>query len=854
MKKSLTLHLIANAHLDPVWQWDWREGLNEGLTTVQTMVDLLHEDPELTFIRGESLIYEHVERYAPATFMRMQSLIEAGRWDVVGGTYLQCDTNLTGTETIIREFLRGQTFFLARFGRMPEVAWFADSFGHSAGLPEILATCGIKAFAFTRPQPHLLPIAKPAFWWEGPSGARVMCYRPVTGGYCNDRTDTATLLDRTVEKAAGQGLANVGFFYGLGNHGGGSTRRQIADIRNWAAQHPAIEVVHSGLHRLFAALFREVAAAGENLLPTHKTEMNFCLRGCYVSMAKLKFPYRRMEAEAARTEALVTAVGALLERPPEGKLTCWDDVCFNAFHDILPGSSTERACDEQIAWLGRAQHEAQRAQLHALNSLAEQVDTRVREVAWDKPCAVPVLVWNPHPYPFAGHAEIEVALDYRPLWEYRNRVDELPLRVLAGNGRPLPFQVVPTEAEFMSNTPWRQRAVVPLKLPPLGWQLLEMGVVDGTRRPTVKSEVATTQNRITNGIYSVSVASGRSGIAVRRKGINVFAGGLRVITVADPWGSWGGMGEQPASLDLSTVLETWTVKDFACIEHGPERAALWVCMAGKRSRLELTFMLYRGRDAVDVTARVFWNERYTRLKLVMPAGDQAEFEVPGGTVRRGPLGEVPGGRWVRVTGQRGSFGFASDALYGFDCKAGALRASIVRSTGYTKADDATQRNLPWRPLGDAGELRFRFLLCPGDAKLPILARELEQPVLAQTVLPGPGELPRSGSVLELHPANLQLLALKPAHEGEGYVLRVQETRGRTARPSLTWLGRRIELDTVAARKIATWRLTRTAKGWQARRIAAIEVETKTRSGDRPWPHVTRDGPLATPCDEDRRRC
>lgn len=431
----MKIHLIPNAHLDPVWQWDWREGLNEGLATVRTMVNLMEDDPELTFIRGESIIYEHVEKYDPDTFKRMHRLIEAGRWDVVGGTYLQSDTNMPGTETMARLFLRGQEYFRSRFGRCPEVAWFADSFGHSAGLPEIFTECGIKAFAFTRPGAGQLSLSKPAFWWEGPGGARLMCYRAPGMWYGLERHGAAERLTRTVDLASGQGLDNVGVYIGLGNHGGGTTRRQIAEIRQWAAAHPEVEVIHSGLHRLFDALSKEVAAKGDDFLPTHSSEMNFCMRGCYVSMAKLKFPYRRMEAEVPAAECLETVISAKVQRTPKPMDSCWADLCFNSFHDILPGSSTERAYDDQIAWLGRTKLEAQRVTLDAVNALAARMDTQVQQVPEDKPCAVPVLVWNPHPVPLRTHVEVEVALDYRPLWNYQGRADEVPVRVLGAIGR-----------------------------------------------------------------------------------------------------------------------------------------------------------------------------------------------------------------------------------------------------------------------------------------------------------------------------------------------------------------------------------------------------------------------------------
>ena len=98
MKK--TFHLIANAHLDPVWLWDWREGLNEGIITSRTILDLMDEIDDLTCIRGEAVVYQHIEKYDPKTFARIKKYVAEGRWDIVGGTHVQPDMNLTGTETM----------------------------------------------------------------------------------------------------------------------------------------------------------------------------------------------------------------------------------------------------------------------------------------------------------------------------------------------------------------------------------------------------------------------------------------------------------------------------------------------------------------------------------------------------------------------------------------------------------------------------------------------------------------------------------------------------------------------------------------------------------------------------------
>ncbi|MEI6085443.1 MAG: glycoside hydrolase family 38 [Verrucomicrobiota bacterium] len=800
--RQLTFHLIANAHLDPVWLWDWREGLNEGIITCRTVLDLMDEFDDLTFIRGEAAVYQHIEQHDPKTFQRIVKHVASGRWDVVGGTVIQPDTNLPATETFARHFAHGQNYFISRFGRPARVAWAADSFGHSAGLPEVLADAGMTGFAFTRPSS--IPVSQPAFWWEGPSGARVLAYHPTIGWYGSERAEATSKLDALLAQAQKTDLQNVGVFYGLGNHGGGPTRRQLADIRAWTKAHPEVRVVFSGLHRLFDAL------KNEKNLPVYRGELNFCLRGCYSSVAKFKYAYRKTEATLLRAERTNTVIASTLKKSPADLQQAWDTVLFNSFHDILPGSSIERAYDDQLAWLGAALHEAQRAEVSALNALALAVDTRVQRPPGDHPSAVAALVWNPHPYAFRGHVELEASLDYRPIWKYIDQADKLPVEVRDHAGKLLPFQIVATEHSAMPNLAWRKRVVVPVQIPALGWSVVEFGWVEGASRPAVASRVrAPKPGVIDNGLYRVAATVGAAGIQIFRKGKKVLGGaGLSAIVVEDPWGSWGGMAEEPDSLDLSTVREQWQVTHVTTLESGPERALLWVRLAGKRSRIDLSFMLYRGRDAVDVSARVFWDDRSARLKLVMPAGDRAEFEVPGGRVVRGPSGEVPGGRWVRVLGKSGPFGFASDALYNFDCKNGEFRATVVRASRYGNDVKTPPDAELWRPAVDSGELRFRFLINPGNAALPALAQELEQPPVVLLVPAKPGKLPRTGSLATLTPATVQILALKKAEDGRGLILRVQETSGKACTPQFTWLGKKLKLGKLAGNAIASWRITR----------------------------------------------
>ncbi len=379
----------------------------------------------------------------------------------------------------------------------------------------------------------------------------------------------------------------------------------------------------------------------------------------------------------------------------------------------------------------------------------------------------------------------------------------------------------------MVNVPWRKRVLLPVSLPSFGWNVVELGWVEGAIVPAVENPVKSRLNWIDNGEYSVRATLGKRGVRIFHCGKALFKGeGLTAEVFEDPWGSWGGMQEERDSIHCANLREAWKITEVKLLESGPQRAMLWVRLAGEKSRIDLSISVSRGRSAVDVQARVFWAERSARLKLRFPVGDKAEFEVPGATVKRKPCGEVPGGKWVMIDSK---FGFASDALYNFDNHKGVLSATVVRSSRYADDVPTHAESLPWLPATDLGELKFRFLLTAETKDLPGLARELEQPPLVLLVPSKKGKLPRIGSLASLHPGSLQLLALKRAETGNGYVLRVQGSSGKTVRAKLKWMGSSISLGAVPSGQIMSWLLEPAASTWKAT-VVDLSEEPKGKKG------------------------
>lgn len=817
----MRFHLIGNSHLDPVWLWDWREGLNEGIITCRTILRLMEEFPELTYIRGETSIYRHIQEHDRPTFDRIRELIEAGRWDVVGGTLCQPDTNLPATEVLNRHFASGLDYMRRELGVRPRVAWAADSFGHSFGWPEIYAAAGMEYFAFSRPFEIDCPLPSPAFWWEGPGARRVLSWRVPVGWYGTDRGEVAGRLDQYREKAGAWGLDNVAVTFGLGNHGGGPSANEIREILAWREANPDIEVEFSTFHRFFDALSKE-----KKTHPVVKKELNFTLRGCYSSAFRYKKAYRCTENLLLAAERTTSVLSAALKRPAPDFGPAWDSVLFNTFHDILPGSSIESTYEDQHAWLGVAAHDARRHELAAITALAAECDTRVPRPADNMPSAVPVVLFNPHPAPLTTLAEFEACVDYRLVKAYHKRPDDLPVEVIDHRGQPVPFQLLAVENQFAPELPWRKRFLFPVTLPACGYHVVRVAWNETPRLAApIRSQVrARGDTTVANEALTVSARRGAKGVDITLDGKKLFGrDGLQLATFDDPFGSWGNHDGERDGDDISKVIAEWRVADTKVLENGPLRAVLWVMLTSGTSRLELRFAVDRGARAVKVAARLVWNERSARLKLIMPgAGDSAVFEVPGGEVARGVLGEVPGGRWVRADAGRSPFVFASDALYNFDLKGGALRATVVRSTRYARNSPSRAGDEPWRAHQDIGEHCFCFAIGAGDQDAWTLANDLEQPPVVLRAAPHPGPRGRSGSFASVS-AGARLLAIKPAADGRGWILRVQGKAGkRTSACTVRWLGQRILQVRIKPWEIVSFRLTPDRGKWIARPVNTAE--------------------------------
>lgn len=171
------VHLICNAHLDPVWLWRWQEGCTEALSTFRTAEAFTEEFPDFVFNHNEAILYEWVKENEPELFARIQQKVKEGKWHIMGGWYLQPDCNMPNGESIIRNISEGHRFFEKEFGVRPTTAINFDSFGHSVGLVQILNQAGYDTYVVCRPAKAQFPFREQDYLWKGLAGSEVLVHR-----------------------------------------------------------------------------------------------------------------------------------------------------------------------------------------------------------------------------------------------------------------------------------------------------------------------------------------------------------------------------------------------------------------------------------------------------------------------------------------------------------------------------------------------------------------------------------------------------------------------------------------------------------------------------------------------------
>lgn len=848
------LHMIGNAHLDAVWLWPWQEGYQEARATFRSALDRMDEYPDFVFTCDQIVLLSWVEEADPELFERIRVRVAEGRWVNVGGWWVEPDCNMPAGESFVRQGVLGQRYLMSRFGRPANVGMNADPFGHNVMIPQILRGQGLDTYTFMRPGPHESDFHGSAFWWEAPDGSRVLAFR-IPFEYCSP---PGSVIGQT-EKALAQldkDFRHLMVFYGVGNHGGGPTKANIDSIYRFDTMGTFGQMKLSSPRAFFDAFTADLGPDRLEELPVRRDDLQHHAPGCYSAHSGIKIWQRRAQATtlvAERWAAVVSQTHAIAY-PRDDLTRAWEQITFNQFHDILPGSAVEPSYEDARDQLGEAMSIAKRITTRAHNVIARRIQVDIEEGTQ------PVLVFNPHPW--AVRTDVELQYGVKP-----NGV-----HVVDAEGRATPSQRIQSTAT--TDDKGRGAVAFQAEVPALGYRLYRLRGGDAPRSLSW-SEAAPTGLKVTDHSLEnrylraeIDPETGwLSSLVDKRTGIDLVAGAVGAHTQIsqDPTDTWGHRVISYAGTGAAMTPTRTLVR-----EDGELRVRLRVESAWGSSTMVEELLLDHDSDALEVRVTIDWREKAHLLKLRFPTAltdPVGTYEIPFGHQERPVDGaEEPGQSWIDLTGTVGGraagLAVVNNAKHGYDLSpadsptAGltpSLGITAVRSPVYSWHDPQALDPDGFYSFQDQGVQHFTYLVVPhsGDWRAAGLVRRaqlLGMPVRAMLESFHDGELPTQHSYLDVSPVvaeaacgpvgEVLVTAVKGSEDpapggGDDIIVRAVESTGRAATvrihvPFLGPDGRTVEAE-LGPSQIRTFRFP-TDPARPVEEVTLVEWEHDERTG------------------------
>lgn len=815
------LHLISQAHLDPVWLWPLGDGIGEVLTTLQSAVDRAAETPSFRFTRSSVCTYRWAQERDPALFRSIADLVAQKRWEVVGGWVEQPDCNLPSTESFLRQGLYGKSWLRRTFGPRGDtrIGYNVDSFGHAGGLPQILRTSGFDRYVFMRPQSHDDPTLPLLFWWKGADGSRVLTQRiPIqySQSYAATPEDIEAVLRSANDECFAAGLGHGVMWFGVGNHGGGPTRAHIAKVLELQSDETLPELRFSTLRDYFAAVEKDPGFAS---LPEVDRELNFLFRGCYSSTGTVKRFNRQSEKALFSAESLLLQSG---ETESSGLHEAWWNLLLNQFHDILAGTCIAATDEDTRSRFGSILTTANDASLKAVHRLARSVDTRNEK-------GTVLFVANPLPW-----ARIAIVT----LDTFRTPHGAEEIRHLeAADGKKFPLQWTRPEANLGPwGLPWgKMTAAVPL--PPAGYRVFRVVTRPVTEpfvnpfagRPTSEQFVKTTTEE---SCVKLSPTPSLASLKVGRR--ECLCAPIGFVVIRDTSGAWGhGIAAyrdeigRPKSLGLEVL------------EDGPIVRITRETFCWEKSEIWLDVVRFTHTSVIELRLRINWQEKRKMLKLEIPTrlkNPIVSAKMPGEIATRAPEGrEEPCHDYLALEGALGTsrvcIAVINDSTYAYDALDGLLRLTLTRGVPAAEHPPFEYKDDRHVHFLDQGWQERRFWIVAGegdrrDLLVDRLAEECQQSPLSMLDSGHPGTAPWESSFLSLETPGVQVLACKPAEDSRGVILRVQEIHGRPNQAPGRWQGKEFLLR-LQPWEIQTIRLRIIRGKLHTTKVNALELTPKS---------------------------
>jgi alpha-mannosidase len=792
-----TLHLTGNSHIDAAWLWPWTETVDVVKRTFGTALQLMYEYPDYTYTQSGAAFNEWIADKYPDMNAEIARRIKEGRWEIVGGMWVEPDLNMPDGESLVRQLLVGKRWFKQQYGVDTRIGWNPDSFGYTWQLPQIYKKSGIDYFVTQKMawnDTNQMPFK--FFWWESPDGSKVLSYFP--HDYANDNLNLVRLArDFTIAQKQATGLPGIMDLYGIGDHGGGPTRAILDEGFHWAGQgHVTPKIEFGTAQSYFTALEKQIVAdspvwdyksiakgytapplvPGKVNIPTWKSELYFEYhRGVMTTQANHKRNMRESEEQVLNAEKYSSIAWLYGMKYPAAELTeDWKKVLFNQFHDLAAGSGIGDIYKDAQKDYDVVRWSTNEIDAKALRALAENIDTGF-ENAEDKES---ILILNPLSWQRSGDVIVHVP-------GYKNRIHVADFSTNS--------EQCSDELGFETGVGSGDYRIHVRNVPPLGYKVLLFGpLMHGagcppysnrndlsnsfsTENATLKLTVDNTTGCITSLIDSNSKA----------ETIAPGACGNQLQFFKDTPKDYDAWNVDPGTFDVppSAIEKADSVE---LVGEKSEPPAIRVTRHWQNSKFVQTISLQG--DRVDIDNEIDWHESHVLLKAAFPlavTSDFATYEIPYGAIERPTTRnnswekaqfEVEAMRWADLSGA-GTDGkvhglsVLNQTKYGYDAAGNTLRLTLLRSPKWPDAE------------ADMGHHHFHYALYPhaGTWKDALTVRhgyEYNYPLTAVVTTAHSGVLPASHSFASVGPENVVLTAVKKAEDAKGLIFRVYEWAGK----------------------------------------------------------------------------
>ena len=775
---SKKIHLICNAHIDPVWQWEWEEGAAEARSTFSIAAAFCEEYDGFVFCHNEALLYQWIEEYDPALFERIRGLVKAGKWHIMGGWFLQPDCNMPSGEFMVRQIEAGRRYFWEKFGVRPEVAVNVDPFGHDRGLVQIMVKCGYKGYMFMRPDDGFLELPDNTFVWKGYDGSSLVGMR-LGGAYNSQKGQAAKKVLESIAKCPEDDIGLC--LWGIGNHGGGPSKKDLDDIFALTKQ-----MEKDGTQLIQSTPDEYLAAVNER---GGLEEFSGALRpwgiGCYTSQVRIKQKYRAAENAYFVTESMAShaAACALCEYPEKELCEALYDIIFVQFHDMLPGSSIQPAEEMGLRMLDHALEILSRVKARLFFALARGQ----KKAQEDK---IPIFVYNPYPYELKSDCAAEFML-----WDQDWEHGFMKPHVFDENSNEIPAQC---EKEH-SNLPieWRKRVLFNATLAPMSINRFDCAFEALEKRPEYTVESTDDYYALERGGTKMLI-NRKTGLidSVKRGGIEYLKSGAMALTVYkdnyDPWFMSGkDIKEYAGEFSLLTREQAARlccldapIDAVRIIEDGAVRTVAEAVFGYNSSRAVVKYTL-ASDGSVRLDIRVIWDEKQTMVRLRVPAAFKNCLsygeQMFGMERQKGNGEENVSQRFIALSNGENAILCANNGVYGsmYDEENGVLSVTLMRSAAYCAhplPERITMPNDRYMPYMEQGERDFGFMFTFSDSEdimshAARKAQEFNAPPTALSFYPAAaGE--RCDSPLGLDSDSVCITAFKRAQDKNGYIVRL----------------------------------------------------------------------------------